>query len=170
MCFLNEIIFQYHYQPFIFIIKFLIIINNILIFIYFQKTSNNINNKLKKKKKSFIDSSSNEDDEEKIKKILKIILYITLLILGGGVFYYIYIFNIPENFTIEKALEQLKILLPEERYKQISVVVFEMIERPDKLGKGLHLLYIIKTLLKEDFPKNFEKIMNDIIKYFEEKK
>ena len=79
-------------------------------------------------------------------------------------------FSLPVPFTLENALEQLKLLLPEEKYNQISVVVLEMMDRPDKIGSGIQLLHIIKTLLKDDFPKNFEKIMEDIISYFEGKK
>jgi hypothetical protein len=168
--FVNEIFFQ-NYKNFLFvgyfITVFLFFFNNDLKTTSVKKSSNNITNKI-----NIINSFSDEeggDDPEKLKKILKIILYIILFFLGGFLLYYIYLLYLPVNFTIENALEQLKTLIPEEKYNQISVVVFEMIDRPDKLSKGLHLLYLIKTLLKEDFSKEFEKIMDDIIAFFEGK-
>lgn len=175
---LIEKIFQI-YQLFLIIIffiqVFLFFFNNDFNFIFEKKTSDNIttNKSNKKTLKKIIDLSPDGEDDsdpEKLKKILKIILYISLFFFGGILLYYTYILFKPVDFTIENSLEQLKILLPEERYNQIYVVVLEMIERPDKLGKGIHLLHIIKTLLKDDFPKKFEKIMDDIISYFEGKK
>jgi hypothetical protein len=166
---LSEII----YLVFFFLVVFLFFINNVLNSTSVKKTSDKKTNNSKIIQKNIINSFSDEeggDDPEKIKKILKIILYIILFFLGGFLLYYIYMLYLPVNFTIENALDQLKILIPEEKYNQISVVVFEMIDRPDKVSKGLHLLHLIKTLLKDDFPKEFEKIMDDIISFFEGKK
>ena len=163
---LSEII----YLVFFFLVVFLFFINNVLNSTSVKKTSDKKTNNSKIIQKNIINSFSDEEGGDDPEKILKIILYIILFFLGGFLLYYIYMFYLPVNFTIENALEQLKILIPEEKYNQISVVVFEMIDRPDKVSKGLHLLHLIKTLLKDDFPKEFEKIMDDIISFFEGKK
>jgi hypothetical protein len=157
------------YLVFFFLVVFLFFINNVLNSTSVKKTSDK-KPIIQKNIINFFSDEEEGDVPEKIKKILKIILYIILFFLGGFLLYYIYMFYLPVNFTIENALEQLKILIPEEKYNQISVVVFEMIDRPDKVSKGLHLLHLIKTLLKDDFPKEFEKIMDDIISFFEGKK
>jgi hypothetical protein len=157
------------YLVFFFLVVFLFFINNVLNSTSVKKTSDK-KPIIQKNIINFFSDEEGGDVPEKIKKILKIILYIILFFLGGFLLYYIYMFYLPVNFTIENALEQLKILIPEEKYNQISVVVFEMIDRPDKVSKGLHLLHLIKTLLKDDFPKEFEKIMDDIISFFEGKK
>ena len=162
---LSEII----YLVFFFLVVFLFFINNVLNSTSVKKTSDK-KPIIQKNIINFFSDEEGGDVPEKIKKILKIILYIILFFLGGFLLYYIYMLYLPVNFTIENALEQLKILIPEEKYNQISVVVFEMIDRPDKVSKGLHLLHLIKTLLKDDFPKEFEKIMDDIISFFEGKK
>lgn len=115
-----------------------------------------------------------DPDSEKKKKIIKILLLIFLLLIGGFFLYYtfsIYFSEIQPIFSIETALEQLKTLLPKERYDQICITIHEMENRPDKVKAGIQLLHIIKLLLKTDLPEGqqgqFEKIMNKIISYFE---
>lgn len=116
----------------------------------------------------------NDPDFEKIKKIL---LTICFLLIGGFFLYFmisLYVPEIPPNFSIDGALEQLKEILPLERVDQISATIHEMEARPDKVKLGIQLLHIIKLVLKTSLPEGqqeqFVKIMDKIISYFEKEK